>query len=1281
MDSQIKNTIEQQWELLRLCDKRKLQALYQRRGSLPPEEQQRLEKRISAAAAHSLIPAADRLKCEFPEELPITAHIQTIAELLKTNQVVIVCGATGSGKTTQLPKAALAQGLGRLGRIGCTQPRRIAASALAGRLANECACACGQEIGYQVRFDNHTSDQTVIKFMTDGILLAETRNDPDLYQYDCVILDEVHERSLNIDFLLGYMKLLLQRRKDFRLIISSATMESARIADFFGNSPIVEVEGRLFPVEDCFLEPEEEEELADSIARAVDLLSDLDPQGDILVFLPGEREIRDANELLTGRHLRQTEILPLFGRLSAGEQERIFKPGRARRIILSTNVAETSLTIPRIRFVIDSGLVRLSRYNPRSRIQELRVETISQASARQRRGRCGRLLDGVCVHLYSQKDLELATPYTDPEIQRSSLAGVILQMAALHLPKIDAFPFVDPPTSAHIREGLRTLDDLHAIDQNQRLTRTGWALAELPLDPHLGKILLDGIQHKVVAEMIVICSFLSIQDPRERPFEHAKAADEAQRKFLSDQSDFIAILNLWDAIHHEFSPHQSQSALRRFAKKNYLNYRRIREWRNLADDLLSIVREKAPDSSLEFKLESIFSDGIHQALLGGMPRQLAMWNPEKHFYSDLTGKLFSIFPGSGLTKRKTQPKWILFFALMETSRVFARTCSEINPEWLENVAPHLCKRSYDCIAWEEISGFVTARERVSVGQLIIHNGRRCHYGKVDPVNARTVFIREALVSGKATLRHSWLEESAYLISELRSMELRMRRPDGLLDTDALFLHFHSVLPPWICSVDSVKKDWIKTHINYAPDHDSILQEQYDPFFESDFPDRISSGGQVFRVQYSFNPGEHGDGVQLIIPKQKLNLANPFVLEYLVPGYLKWKVDLLFRSLPKSIRKSLTPMAETVDSFMQLYRNGKLFTEQPLADTLRDFLLGQQDVEVPSDAFSNLPLPDYLIMTLAISDENGKILKVVSEFPAASQIGSRLSDSLKPSKQWLLSGWKSWPGMEVMPDSVDLQNDKRAFPALVSEEHGTFGRALFLNHQEARNQHADAVRGLFRSQWPTLIRHLKQSIKLPHPMELSMFLEYSQWKDDLLDSALTAAMQNDLWKIRSAARFDTMAESARNSAAEHLMTRIQLLNKIFLAYEPADKFRRKIPADTATFMDAEAELELLFRPRFLCAWDALQRYPRYFKSLSLRLERAITSSPRKDEEKGKAIAPVLRKIQLAIKDSPRMEQNPDLCELFLLAQEARIAAFTPEIPTLCKCSPAILQRKWEDLRLN
>ena len=1238
-------------------------------------------KYLENLSAHTLHRFADSLVCNFPEELPISAKTAEISEALKQHPLVIVCGSTGSGKTTQLPKVALKNGFGRLGRIGCTQPRRIAASALARRVASETGCVCGAEVGYKVRFDDHTARNTVVKFMTDGILLAETRDDPDLLQYDCIILDEIHERSLNIDFLLGYMKLLLARRKDLRVILSSATLDAQRISAFFGGAPVIEVQGRLFPVEDCFLEPEEDEELPDSVARGAAFLTELDPRGDILVFLPGEREIRDCAELLSGRFGAHSEILPLFGRLSAGDQQKVFSPGTRRRIVLATNVAETSLTIPGIRFVIDSGLVRLSRYNPRTRIQELRVEPVSQASARQRRGRCGRLRDGICVHLYSEEALEGYSEFTPPEIQRSSLAGVILQMAALRLPPLDRFPLVDPPAAPLIREGMQALEDLLAIDRSGRLTECGWRLAEIPLDPHLAKMLMSAERFRVLPEMLVIAAFLSIADPRERPFEQAKAADDAHRKFANEDSDFIGILQLHDAVEKTLAERASNQALRRFAQKNFLSYRRLREWRNLIEDLKEICRENKWNSAREVDLERLPADALHKALMSALPRQIGMYDRESKLFSDMKGKKFTLFPGSALAKRKNPPQWVLFFALVETSRVFARGNALIRPEWLEEVAPHICSLSYDRIHWDETSGFVYARERVTAGQLLIHPGRRCHYAKVRPAEARAVFIREGLVSGLAAARGTWLEEFAYLLGELKTLEIKMRRPDSIVNAEAIFHHFDEVLPPEVHSVKALEADWRKNRRNYAPEPEEIMLIPYEELCETDFPDFIECAGQRFPLRYKFDPGEEEDGVFLEIAEEDLNLLDPYLTEYLVPGYLVWKAGFLLRSLPKSLRRNYLPLDDTIGEFMKDCRAGKIFTGRPFSEAFASWLNDHCGETITPDIFDAIELPEYLRMKLAVLDAKGKVRHVYREMPGDLTKDSRVGRNVPAAAQWNLANFHDWPGAEVMPQSVRLSKDAElaAYPALVDEGE-TLGRALFLRKSEAEYEHARAILKLWRMRLPQILKPLRALMNVPHPMELSFFLKYRDWKEDALDNAVGKALGGDLWEIRSEEVFNLRLEESRDQAAGAITGFMEELNGVFHAYGEVMALLRKLDEESETYEDIEEELHFLFRPGFLKTPEIFERSARYLKALNIRIQRAI-AFPQKDRTKGESIAPYIRKFRMGLEMVESFERSDDLRAYCLLLEEARIAAYAPEMRPLVKCGEAVLKERWEALRFS
>ncbi len=1275
------------FRLLRLTDQVRLKREFDRVASSlggKPEIADNLLNNLSyqvkKAMDRSLAPVANSLKYQFPDDLPITSHADSIREKIQSGQVIIVCGSTGSGKTTQLPKIALAAGCGRSGRIGCTQPRRIAASSLARRVAGELGAEFGNEVGYKVRFDDKTSDKTVVKFMTDGILLAETRDDPMLYQYDCVILDEVHERSLNVDFLLGYFKLLLKKRKDLKLIISSATLEAERLASFFGEAPVEEVEGRLFPIEDCWLEPEEDEELTESVARGVTFINDMDSRGDILVFLPGEREIRDCAEMLNGRKFPNTEILPLFGRLSAGDQQRVFSPSHLRRIVLATNVAETSLTIPGIRYVVDSGLVRLSRYNPRTRIQELRVEQISQASARQRRGRCGRLRDGICVHLYSEEVLNESAEFTPPEIQRSSLAGVILQMASLNLPPLGEFPLVDEPASALIREGMRTLNDIRALD-GTRLTKIGRSLAALPVDPHLGKMLLEAHQHKVLSEMLVIVAFLSIPDPRERPFEKASEADSAHRKFASDKSDFIGILNLWLALEEEFREKNSNLALKRFSVKNYLNYRRVREWRNLVDDLKEMMEENKCSASREIDLERLSYDTLHKVLLSGLPRQIGAYNRETRLFSDMGGKKYLIFPGSGLAKRKTPPDFMLSFALVETTRVFGRCNAEIKAEWLEEIAPQLCSYVYDNVYWDDRSGFVSARERVTAGQLIIHPGRRCHYGKTHPVEAREVFIREGIVTGAATLHGTCLEEYSRMIRELRLLELKIRRPDSLVDDVALFEHFNSVLPAYVFSVDAVRRDWNMKHKSYVPEIESFTTDEYAELDENDYPNYLQFAGQRFPLSYFYDPGEKHDGVTLTVPEDALNLLNPHVLDYLVPGYLPQKIEAMIRALPKRIRVELMPITEAVEGFMELYRSGEIFTEQPIADAVSEFIFSTYGVNVGNGAFDTLDLPEYLQMKLALRNPQGRIKKILREFPDVHRMDSALSTSIPIVRKMELSGSHCWPGIDQeLPRSIVVSKEAGTlgYPAVVAEEN-TVGRKVFLKEDEARLMHERGLLKLFRLEVPQIIKPLRSMLKVPHELELSFFMNDRSWQDDMIDSAIRDSFPCPCWEIRTSGAFAQALEVSRDRAAEILADKLERLKQVFRLYCEAEKFTDRLPENSEAYSAIRRRFEMLFRNGFLRSRRAFDRYDRYLKALKIRAERAV-AAPGRDIQKGADLLPYESKLSLALEVTPDLEKNESLYEFYLLYEEANINRFAPEIKTLEKCGPEALKNCWDAVKI-
>ena len=1222
---------------------------------------------------------ADSLNYSFPEELPISKHAEEIAGLLREKRVVIVCGATGSGKTTQLPKIALKAGCGRNGRIGCTQPRRIAASSLCKRVSSELNVAPGGIVGYKVRFDDNTSKDTLIKFMTDGILLAETREDRLLRQYDCIILDEVHERTLNIDFLLGCLKLILQKRSDLRLIVSSATLESSRLSAFFDNAPVVEVEGRMYPVEDVWLPPEEDMDLPESVAEGVRFITELDSSGDILVFLPGEREIRECTDMLRGRGIPAGTLLPLFGRLSSGEQQRVFSPSNQRRIILATNVAETSLTIPGIRYVVDTGLVRLSRYNPRSRIQELRVEHVSRASALQRRGRCGRTRDGVCVHLYSEEVFSESAEFTPPEIQRTSLAGVILQMASLNLPPLGLFPLVDEPASALIREGYRELDDIGAVSgQDHRITKLGRILSSMPVDPQLGKMLLEARHRKVLPEMLVISAFLSIQDPAERPFEKAADADGAHRKFASEKSDFLGILTLWNGVRNVYSDAGgSYQAVKRFAKLNYYNYRRLREWENLVDDLNDVLPDRlsVQARNLVFDLERIHYDGLHTSILSGIPRNLSCYDPELKQYSDMTGKKFIMFPGSGMARRKSPPRWLLSFSFMETSRVFSRCNAEAKPEWMEQIAPQLCKKVYDAAEWDQKSGFVYAREKVRAGALLIHPGRRRHYGAVDPVESRKIFIQQGLATGLASARGTWLDRFSGGIRKLREYEIRLRRPDMLVQERFLEEWFLEHLPEHINSTADILKDWMAVHKDYAPDI-KLLLEEAGGFSPEDYPEFLRCSGERFRLVYHFDPGEKKDGLHLLIPEDNLNLLDRYLPDYLVPGMLQEKVEVLLRTLPKMQRLRLNPLKEAAELFTLSCKEKTVFTDQPLVDALSDWV--EENYEFRPE-FDQEKLPEYLIMKLVILNDQGRVSKILREYPSEPGRSSALGANVSAVKKWSAVQCKDWPG--DFPEQVDISGKSGTigYPALAAEAL-TVGIRVFLKQSEAIHSQRSGLVKLFSILQPGLMKQLRSGAKLPGNILMTLFMNYRDWQSDAADNAVLKGFGCPPETIRSEQLFRSALERARGESWGCLEKDLEFLKEIASQYEKILPFYRKLRSDSPTKIEIRAHLDLLFRPGFLRLPEAVVQYPRYLRAIGVRVQRAL-NSPGTDSAKGTDLKAWIEKQRLALEMVPSVRTAPGLLNFFLLVEEARINRYAPEIRTLNKTGIPALEKAWDEVRLS
>lgn len=1029
------------------------------------------------------------LKISFPEELPVSRRRDDIRDALRSSQVVIVCGDTGSGKTTQLPKIALEMGRGQDGRrIGCTQPRRIAATSVAKRVADELQVGLGQEVGYQIRFEDRTSrEKTAVKFMTDGVLLAETQNDPQLKQYDTLIIDEAHERSLNIDFILGYLHRTLKRRRDLKVVISSATLDAGSFSEFFGGAPVIEVEGRTFPVEDRYQEPlHDRERLSEQIARAVEDLGKEDSLGDTLVFLPGEREIRDAADLLEGRKWNNTMILPLFARQAGKDQQAVFTPVRTkRRIILATNVAETSLTIPGIRFVIDSGYARISRHETGGGIQRLQVEPISQASARQRRGRCGRISEGICVRLYSEEDFLERPEFTDPEILRSALAGVVLQMEHLNLGDPLKFPFVDPPQPRRVAQAYRVLEEIGAIEKVQggmELTGIGRTLARLPVDPRVGRILIGADEEGCLAEGLVIASALTVQDPKERPKEKQEAADQAHARFRDKRSDFTGWLRLWYAIQGERK--KSGNALRRFCQKNFINYRRVQEWfnlhRELRDSLRSLKWKLPPHDKRLSDPEDTYSEPLHRALLAAIPSQIGMHEGRQKGYKGARNTNFFLFPGSGIFG--ASPSWVMAFDIVETAKLYARNAAMFDPGWFEKVAPHLCRYRYSNPHWVKEQGAVYGDERVMACGLPVVDKRPVHYGRIDRKLARGVFILEALVNENTRAPLPALASNRETLAAANRLEHKTRRLNGLVHPEAVVAFYEDRIPPSICTQKEFEK-WVSKqpegHIDFTLD--DCLVPQVEPIRVEEYPDSLWSpdGETEFVLRYLHQPSDSTDGISMIVPLAELPHLPEWFGDWMVAGWLPEKVGMLVKCLRKDLRTMLPPNKEVVQAFVDAWAGYE--PDGFLVDALIDWLHDEHSLDVSVSSFDLNRVPEYLKMNYVVIDDRDKVLGSGRELSAlqdslSEQVKARFQHVSKKGsvRRFDKKIVKDWD-FGTLPREVELDRHTCGYPGLHDVGKTYPAMKLWVSETCAVRQHKLGAAALYRANFPEVMQRLEGAV--------------------------------------------------------------------------------------------------------------------------------------------------------------------------------------------------------------
>ncbi|HEY4104255.1 MAG TPA: ATP-dependent RNA helicase HrpA [Polyangiaceae bacterium] len=1230
---------------------------------------------MPAEAAPTNEPNSGRARIVFPAELPISACVRDITAAVNEHQVVIVAGATGSGKTTQLPKILLDMGRGTEGFIGVTQPRRIAATSVAARVASELGCELGREVGYQIRFEDRTRPETYVKFMTDGILLAEIQGDRWLRRYDTLIIDEAHERSLTIDFLLGWLKRILPERPELKLLISSATIETERFSEFFGNAPVIQVEGRTFPVEVLYEPPDPELDLAEAVTNAVENVTSLDPRGDILVFLPGEREIREAERQLQARNLRHTVLQPLYSRLSSGEQRKVFPSIPERRVILATNVAETSLTIPGIVYVIDSGVARLSRYEPRTGTTSLQIEAISQASADQRKGRSGRVREGICVRLYDEESFAARPAFTDPELKRTGLSGVILRMKSLGLGEVEAFPFLDPPDGRAIAEGYRVLQELGALDDERQLTPLGARLARFPVDPRVARMILAGIAEDCLAEVLVLAAALNIQDPRERPRGLEQKADQLQQRFRDERSDFLGLLKLWEFVRE--AQQRSLGELRRVCKAHFLSFLRIREWSEVHRQLEDVARElgSAEKPGARDKRRDPAKHGpdererrVHRALLTGLLSKIGQWNPEARLYLGAKQTRFLLHPSSALAKRP--PQWLMAFELVQTSQLFARTAAKLDPEWLDEIGQHLLKRSYSDPHWSEKSARASIRENATLFGLPVFRGRSVDYAKIAPVRARLMFLEHALVRGEYRSAGAFQEKNRALLAEVARQRDKARQSQLVADDEALLAFFDRRVPEHVHD-GKLFEAWRKTAEASNPEllclslKDVLgAEEQISPEL---YPDSITLHGVEVPLSYRFDPSAEDDGVTLLLPLPLVLQLDPRELDWAIPGWHEQKIAALLSEVPRALRRelgSIPELAARVASRLVPFQG-------PMLSELSRVASEEAGIELSESAFRLDALPPYLRFTCRLLGEGGRAVEQSRDLSALfERHGSAARAAFArsaPSASWQRSGVTSWDFGEL-PEFIVRRvagAELRAYPALVDRE-----KFVDLCLLESAERAADATRFGVRRLFALAARHALSTYaaRCPAPFARSAALLTPRAESEAFRGVFLGRVLDDAFACADGARLPrTRAEfdAALAAGVPRIAPAFARLERAVAAAaaELQNTVRAlaaaaKHPSGTAARGEIGAQIELLFPPDLLSAIELarLGQFPRYLRAAQARLTRAI-SDPRKDADKLKPFAPLWQKFLIA-----RMSAR-DLGAVHALRwsfEELRVAIFAPEL---------------------
>ena len=1246
---------------------------------------------------------AARPAIAYDDELPVSARRGEIAEAIRKHQVVIVCGETGSGKTTQLPKICLELGRGAHGLIGHTQPRRIAARATAARIAQELKSELGRAVGYKIRFTDRVSPDSYIKLMTDGILLAETQGDPQLRQYDTLIIDEAHERSLNIDFLLGYLKHLLRggknARPDLKVIVTSATLDAERFSKHFDGAPVIEVSGRLYPIEMRWRPPEDNVDLAEAIVDAVDECHRNGP-GDVLVFLPGEREIREAAEALRKHHPAvantRTEILPLYARQSAQEQQRVFAPAKGRRVVLATNVAETSLTVPGIRYVVDSGLARVKRYSHRNKVELLQVEDIARSAANQRAGRCGRVMSGVCIRLFAEEDFQKRLAHTEPELLRSSLAGVILRMKSLHLGEVEDFPFLDKPLPRMITDGYQLLDELGAVDDARELTQSGRELAKLPLDPRIGRMILAARDGHCLREMLVIAAALSVQDPRERPQEQLGTADQAHAKWRGNEqqqrSEFLAWLNLWKAFDESWA-HQTQRKQRDWCRKHFLNTLRMREWREVHTQLHTLCGEH---SWRENEKPATYEQ-IHKSLLAGLLGNVGLKSEEEGHYLGARGIRFWPHPGSALAKKAG--RWIVAAELVETTRLYARCLAKIEPEWLEEVGAHLVKRHVYDPHWEKKSGQVRAWERGTLHGLVLYAKRPVTYSRIDPQLARELFIREGLVQGdlpEETARHArFFQHNRKLLRDIEQLEHKTRRQDVLVDEELIFAFYDAHIPAEVVDVASFER-WRKDAERAEPKllfltREQLMRHDAAGVTSERFPPQMEIHGQHYPLSYHFEPGAEDDGVTLTVPVAALNQVPAARCEWLVPGLLEQKAAQFVKTLPQKYRHRLQPVDVFVAAFAE-GAQGVPGADEPFLRALTRAAEEKMQLKLPLDAFRSEMVPAHFFMNFRAVGEHGRILgqsrnlqelrsryarEIEQSFAAAAPAEAAEAAGDAPA-DGVLQGLTSWSFGEL-PEIMEVKAGKHTvigFPALVDE-----GDSVALRVQDTPEKAAEVHRRGLRRLFALALRVQVKFVEKSLPRELGLL--YMPWgtESELKAQIVAATLERTCMMDplpADAAAFDRRKEEARARISLVAQEIARLIGAILAEHAALQKKLAQLKAQPAVAEAIRKQCAELLPKDFVVAtpFERLAHYPRYLKAAALRIDK-LRADPARDARLAQDFA-ALEKPWERERQARRKGGAPDpwLEDFRWMLEELRVALFAQELRTPAPVSVKRLQKAWD-----